>query len=179
MVICGDAGDALGDSLYEAVLYVRGSIKSLGADAQIEPMSEADLATVKSLLDAAGMQHDPKDFKRVASARSLITGTPTRIRSTDMSSNDHPKTLAKERPSATTARPSTTSATRLPTDSMKFAHGRQAPAAELRRPGLPRRLAVALPARGLPREMRDPDRARHAFCDQSRSNSRSRSPSPA
>ena len=71
MVICGAAGDALGDSLYEAVLYVRGSIKSLGADAQIEPMSEADLATVKSLLDAAGMQHDPKDFKRVASARSL------------------------------------------------------------------------------------------------------------
>ena len=71
MVICGDAGDALGDSLYEAVLYVKGNIKSLGADAQIEPMSEADLATVKSLLDAAGMQHDPKDFKRVASARSL------------------------------------------------------------------------------------------------------------
>ena len=71
MVICGDAGDALGDSLYEAVLYVRGSIKSLGADAQIEPMSEADLATVKELLGAAGMQHDPKDFKRVASARSL------------------------------------------------------------------------------------------------------------
>ena len=71
MVICGDAGDALGDSLYEAVLYVRGSIKSLGADARIEPMSEADLAAVKSLLDAAGMQHDPKDFKRVASARSL------------------------------------------------------------------------------------------------------------
>ena len=71
MVICGDAGDALGDSLYEAVLYVKGNIKSLGADAQIEPMAEADYAAVKSLLDAAGMRHDPKDFKRVASARSL------------------------------------------------------------------------------------------------------------
>jgi len=71
MVICGDAGDALGDSLYEAVLYVKGSIKSLGADAQIEPMSEADYATVGELLAAAGMQHDPHDFKRVASARSL------------------------------------------------------------------------------------------------------------
>ncbi len=77
MVICGDAGDALGDSLYEAVLYVKGSIKSLGADARIEPMSEADHATVEALLDAAGMshdagiQHDPRDFKRVASARSL------------------------------------------------------------------------------------------------------------
>lgn len=71
MVICGDAGDALGDSLYEAVLYVKGSIKSLGADARIEPMTEDDYATVKELLDAAGMQHDPMDFKRVASARSL------------------------------------------------------------------------------------------------------------
>lgn len=71
MVICGDAGDALGDSLYEAVLYVRGRIKSLGADAQIEPMTEADYATVKSLLDAAGMNLDPQEFKRVASARSL------------------------------------------------------------------------------------------------------------
>jgi glutamate synthase domain-containing protein 3 len=74
MVICGDAGDALGDSLYEAVLYVKGRIKSLGADAQIEPMSEADLKTVKELLAAAGPAfagHDPKDFKRVASARSL------------------------------------------------------------------------------------------------------------
>ena len=71
MVICGDAGDALGDSLYEAVLYVRGSIKSLGADAQIEPMSEADFATVADLLAQAGLTHDPKEFKRIASRREL------------------------------------------------------------------------------------------------------------
>lgn len=71
MVICGDAGDALGDSLYEAVLYVRGSIKSLGADAQVEPMSEADLVTVAELLSAAGMNHDPAEFKRIASRREL------------------------------------------------------------------------------------------------------------
>jgi len=32
MVICGDAGDALGDSIYEAKLYVAGSVESLGAD---------------------------------------------------------------------------------------------------------------------------------------------------
>ncbi len=71
MVICGDAGDALGDSLYEAVLYVRGKIKSLGADTQIEPMSESDLTTVAELLAQAGMQHDPKEFKRIASKREL------------------------------------------------------------------------------------------------------------
>jgi glutamate synthase domain-containing protein 3 len=71
MVICGDAGDALGDSLYEAVIYVRGAIKSLGADAQIEPLAEADIAALTDLLAAAGMQHDPHSFKRVASARTL------------------------------------------------------------------------------------------------------------
>ena len=71
MVICGDAGDALGDSLYEAVIYVRGAIKSLGADAQIEPLTEADIAAIDGLLAAAGLQHDPASFKRVASARTL------------------------------------------------------------------------------------------------------------
>ncbi|AXL51377.1 protein glxC [Paraburkholderia caffeinilytica] len=71
MVICGDAGDALGDSLYEAVLYVRGEVKSLGADAQYEPMTQADLDAVRALLGAAGMDHDPASFKRIASARTL------------------------------------------------------------------------------------------------------------
>ena len=32
LVVCGDAGDALGDSLYEARIYVRGKVASLGAD---------------------------------------------------------------------------------------------------------------------------------------------------
>ena len=32
LVVCGDAGEALGDSLYEARLYVRGSVAGLGAD---------------------------------------------------------------------------------------------------------------------------------------------------
>jgi len=74
MVICGDAGDALGDSLYEAVLYVKGNIKSLGADAQVEPLTDADIKALTELLTAAGpafAAHDPKSFKRVASARNL------------------------------------------------------------------------------------------------------------
>jgi glutamate synthase domain-containing protein 3 len=71
LVVCGDAGDGLGDSLYEAVIYVRGKIKSLGADARIEEMTDADYAAVKALLDRAGFRHNPKEFKRVASAKSL------------------------------------------------------------------------------------------------------------
>ena len=74
LVVCGDAGEALGDSLYEAVIYVRGAIRSLGADARLEPMTEADVAAVAALLKAAGAphdRHDPRTFKRVASARQL------------------------------------------------------------------------------------------------------------
>ncbi len=71
MVVCGNAGDALGDSLYEAVIYVRGTIKSLGADAQLEPMTETDYIAVADLLSTAGFNYNPKDFKRVASARQL------------------------------------------------------------------------------------------------------------
>jgi hypothetical protein len=57
--------------LYEAVIYVRGNVRSLGADARYEPMTEADYAGVGELLAQAGLNHDPKTFKRVASAKSL------------------------------------------------------------------------------------------------------------
>jgi glutamate synthase domain-containing protein 3 len=71
LVVCGDAGDALGDSLYEATLYVRGRIKSLGADAAIEPMTQADTLKLGELLQAAAFPYDPTEFKKVASMRSL------------------------------------------------------------------------------------------------------------
>ena len=71
IVVCGDAAENLGDSLYEAVLYVRGEVKSLGADAQYEPMSDADFRAVEMLLASAGLSHDPKSFKRIASAKQL------------------------------------------------------------------------------------------------------------
>jgi len=71
IVVCGDAEDALGDSLYEAVIYVRGKVRSLGADARFEPMTDADITTLRNLLAQAGMSHNPAEFKRVASAKSL------------------------------------------------------------------------------------------------------------
>jgi glutamate synthase domain-containing protein 3 len=71
LVVCGDAGDALGDSLYEAVIYVRGKVKSLGADARVEPMIAQDHDRLGALLKRAGFGHDPKEFQRVASARTL------------------------------------------------------------------------------------------------------------
>jgi glutamate synthase domain-containing protein 3 len=71
LVIGGDAGSGLGDSLYEAVIYVRGKIHGLGADARQEPMTDADYEAVAELLGRAGFEYEPRDFKRVASARGL------------------------------------------------------------------------------------------------------------
>jgi glutamate synthase domain-containing protein 3 len=71
LVVCGNAGAGLGDSLYEAVIYVRGTIESLGADAREEDMSDADHAELAALLKKAGMSMSTKGWKRVASARTL------------------------------------------------------------------------------------------------------------
>jgi glutamate synthase domain-containing protein 3 len=71
LVVCGDAGAGLGDSLYEAVIYVRGKIHGLGADAREEPMTAGDLARVAGLLAKAGFSGETAGFKRVASARKL------------------------------------------------------------------------------------------------------------
>ena len=71
LVICGDAGVGLGDSLYEAIIYVRGKIHGLGADAREEPITDTDCAKLSGLLNAAGFDYEPGTFKRVVSARSL------------------------------------------------------------------------------------------------------------
>jgi methylamine---glutamate N-methyltransferase subunit B len=72
ILVGGDAGASLGDSLYEAVIYVAGRIRSLGADARVEDLSETDVTRVRELCDAAGFDHiDPENVSRVASAKQL------------------------------------------------------------------------------------------------------------
>lgn len=71
LVVLGDAGDALGDSLYEARLFVRGSVKSLGADCIEKPMRTEHIELLQRLLDAAGANAAPAEFRRYGSARKL------------------------------------------------------------------------------------------------------------
>jgi len=71
LVICGDAGDALGDSIYEARVYVRGSVAGLGADCIEKELREEHAAQLRDLLEAAGIDADPADFRRYGSAREL------------------------------------------------------------------------------------------------------------
>src|SRR3954452_17378091 len=71
LVVCGDAGDGLGDSIYEARLYVRGSVAGLGADCVEKEMRADHVAELRDLLDRAGLDHDPAEFRRYGSARNL------------------------------------------------------------------------------------------------------------
>jgi methylamine---glutamate N-methyltransferase subunit B len=71
LVVLGDAGEALGDSIYEARLFVRGAVKSLGADCVEKEMRAEHRAILSGLLERVGIEADPGDFRRYGSARRL------------------------------------------------------------------------------------------------------------
>jgi glutamate synthase domain-containing protein 3 len=71
LVVCGDAGRDLGDSIYEARIFVRGAVESLGADCVEKAMGEEHLAALAGLLARAGIEADAADFRRYGSARRL------------------------------------------------------------------------------------------------------------
>lgn len=73
LTVLGDAGDSLGDSIYEAIMFVRGHVTSLGADCIEKPMADRHRALLRDKLDAAGVggQVDVGEFRRYGSARRL------------------------------------------------------------------------------------------------------------
>ncbi len=71
LVVCGDAGPHLGDSIYEAILYVRGKIAGLGSDCIEKEMTEAHRRKLSNLLARAGIATDAREFRRYGSARQL------------------------------------------------------------------------------------------------------------
>lgn len=71
LVVCGDAGAYLGDSIYEAEIFVRGRVESLGADCVEKELSAEDASGLEALLAEAGMDGDAARFRRYGSARRL------------------------------------------------------------------------------------------------------------
>jgi glutamate synthase domain-containing protein 3 len=71
LVICGNAGDGLGDSIYEARVYVRGEAPGLGADCIEKEMGEEHRSELAELLKRAEADADPSDFRRFGSERKL------------------------------------------------------------------------------------------------------------
>jgi|SRR5580658_8556027 glutamate synthase domain-containing protein 3 len=73
LTVLGDAGESLGDSIYEAHLYVLGAVRSLGTDCVRKEMTDIHKEELLSKLKAAGIagQVDVREFKRYGSARQL------------------------------------------------------------------------------------------------------------
>ncbi|MBI1924239.1 glutamate synthase, partial [Candidatus Poribacteria bacterium] len=77
LIVCGDAGEAFADSMYEAVCFVGGNIAELGNDAVIEDPTAEDLATLESTLsrylppDIRKSQAEIRNFKKVVAGRKL------------------------------------------------------------------------------------------------------------
>ncbi len=71
IVICGDAAEGLGDSMYEGTIYVGGKIAEFGADAEVKEMTEEDLAFLEDTLSQFGIDAGAHDFTKVESGRKL------------------------------------------------------------------------------------------------------------
>jgi glutamate synthase domain-containing protein 3 len=72
LVVCGDAGESLGDSIYEAQIYVRGEVAGLGADCVEKEIGAEHRRELRAMLVSAGLDEvDPGDFRRYGSAREL------------------------------------------------------------------------------------------------------------
>ncbi|MGH3398712.1 MAG: hypothetical protein ACRDPO_28900, partial [Streptosporangiaceae bacterium] len=54
------------------VIYVAGKVASLGSDARVEELTDADIQVVRDLVTLSGFDHiEPENVTRVASARQL------------------------------------------------------------------------------------------------------------
>jgi glutamate synthase domain-containing protein 3 len=71
LVVCGDAGHDLGDSIYEADVFVAGKVASLGADCVEKETTSPDIEQVAGLLDRAQISADAGRFRHYGSARRL------------------------------------------------------------------------------------------------------------
>lgn len=71
LVVLGDAAADLGDSIYEAEIYVRGAVESLGSDCVEKEIGSEQRSHLAQLLAASGFDASPDDFRRYGSARQL------------------------------------------------------------------------------------------------------------
>lgn len=71
LVVCGNADESLGDSIYEARIYVRGKVSGLGTDCIEKPLESEHLNELEELLEQAQLAFSAKEFKRYGSARRL------------------------------------------------------------------------------------------------------------
>ena len=69
-IICGDVGPGLGDSMYDGILYVAGTVKSLGVDCVEGEWSEADTELIERKFRIYGLG-TPPTFQKFVCGRKL------------------------------------------------------------------------------------------------------------
>src|SRR5262252_1671269 len=70
MVILGDAGKNLGDSMYDGIIYVGGNIESLVVDAVDAEMTESDVSWLTRKLKMYGLDAP----RGVGNMRKIVAG---------------------------------------------------------------------------------------------------------
>ena len=70
MIVLGDVGPALGDSMYDGTIYVGGAIRALGNDAVEAGMTAEDEALVGELMERYRMP-SPAAFRKIVSGGAL------------------------------------------------------------------------------------------------------------
>jgi len=182
LTVLGDAGEALGDSLYEPHIYIRGSVASLGADCVLKTMRDEHKAELFERLKAAGVQGqvDVSDFKRYGSARTLYHfHIDQRVELLMTNSSDIPRTPPRK--SATFDDYTLGEIRRAAATGIYDIPRRrgEAQGSAFRRPAVPRRLDQPLSVGRLSGENAAPTSCWAHASPRSRSTSRSRSPSQA
>ena len=163
LVVLGDAGDALGDSIYEARLFVRGEVKSLGADCIEKEMRPEHIEAVERPAGAGRAQRRQAEgvppLRLGAQALQLQHRQRRRVLMTLSQPADDAAQVRHLRRLHAVRNPPRR-------DDRHLRHPRrrrEAQAAAFRRPAVPRRLDLALSARRLSRALRHRRRARHAL----------------
>jgi len=71
MIVCGDAADGIGDSMYEGTVYVGGSVHSLGADCIEAEFTDDDRALLTKELEPHGIAAGGVDWKKLVAGKKL------------------------------------------------------------------------------------------------------------
>ena len=159
LVIRGDAGEALGDSIYEARIYVRGDVASLGADCVAKEMTPRAPPGARAPVEGGRFRR--RRHRRLHAVRlgALALPLPRRQRrellmshTTDDRARLGPARVRHLRPPDDRRHPPGGRDRHLRHPRM----GRQTAASAFRRPAVPRRVDVALPVGGLPRDAATP-----------------------
>jgi glutamate synthase domain-containing protein 3 len=71
MVVCGDAADGIGDSMYEGTVYVGGEIASLGADCVEGELGDDDRELLARELGQNGLDAGGREWKKLVAGKKL------------------------------------------------------------------------------------------------------------